>query len=72
MVLLPACSRCMPPVGGGEAVAAALGVPGRPHEERAFQDGAHKSRPLASVRRRGVYVLQSCAATTRRAWCAAS
>lgn len=43
----------------GEAVAAQLGVPLAPHEERAFEDGEHKTRPLASVRGRDVYVLQS-------------
>ena len=43
----------------GEAVAAALGQPLAPHEERAFEDGEHKTRPLASVRGQDVYVLQS-------------
>ena len=43
----------------GEAVARALGVTLSAHEERAFEDGEHKSRPLASVRDRDVYVIHS-------------
>lgn len=43
----------------GEAVAAAAGVALLPHEERSFDDGEHKARPLASVRGRDVFVLQS-------------
>ena len=43
----------------GEAIAAELGVPLSPHEERTFEDGEHKSRPLVSVRGRDVYVIQS-------------
>jgi len=43
----------------GEAVAAALGVPLSPHEERQFEDGEHKTRPLTSVRNRYAYVVQS-------------
>jgi ribose-phosphate pyrophosphokinase len=43
----------------GEAVAAQLGTQLSPHEERAFEDGEHKTRPLASVRGRDVFVLQS-------------
>lgn len=43
----------------GEAVATHLGQPLQPHEECAFEDGEHKARPLASVRGRDVYVLQS-------------
>ena len=43
----------------GEAVAAQLGTPLSPYEERAFDDGEHKMRPLASVRGRDVFVLQS-------------
>lgn len=34
----------------GDRVAAALGVPLSPHEERGFEDGEHKVRPLVSVR----------------------
>src|SRR3712207_1643547 len=42
----------------GDAVAAALGVPLAAHEERAFEDGEHKARPLVSVRGADVYVIQ--------------
>ncbi len=43
----------------GEQVAAALGVSLAPHEERHFEDGEHKTRALASVRGRDVYVVHS-------------
>jgi ribose-phosphate pyrophosphokinase len=43
----------------GEAVARHLNLALSPHEERGFEDGAHKSRPLANVRGRDVFVLQS-------------
>jgi len=43
----------------GSAVAAALGVPLAAHEEREFEDGEHKARPLATVRGADVFVLQS-------------
>lgn len=43
----------------GDRVAAALGVPLSPHEERGFEDGEHKVRPLVSVRGHDVFVLQS-------------
>lgn len=43
----------------GERVAAALGHPLDAHEEREFEDGEHKSRPLVPVRGEAVYVLQS-------------
>jgi len=42
----------------GERVAAALGRPLDAHEEREFEDGEHKARPLVSVRGEDVYVLQ--------------
>lgn len=42
----------------GEAVAAALGVPLAAHEEREFEDGEHKARPLVGVRGADVYVVQ--------------
>lgn len=42
-----------------EGVAAALGVALAAHEERAFEDGEHKARPLESVRGCDAYVLQS-------------
>lgn len=50
----PAASRAW-----GEAVARCLGCGLAPHEEREFEDGEHKARPLASVRGRDVYVLHS-------------
>lgn len=40
-------------------VAAALRIPLAPLEARVFEDGEHKTRPLASVRGGDVYVLQS-------------
>lgn len=43
----------------GERVASALGIPLNEHEERDFEDGEHKVRPLVSVRDRDVYVIQS-------------
>lgn len=43
----------------GARVAAAMGLPLSPHEEREFEDGEHKSRPLDNVRDRDVYVVQS-------------
>ena len=48
-------------IGGADAlavtVARALGVKVAEHEERDFEDGEHKIRPLTSVRARDVYVL---------------
>jgi len=43
----------------GQRVAQALGLPLAPHEERAFEDGEHKARPLVSVRGQDVYLVQS-------------
>lgn len=43
----------------GERVAAGLGEPLAPHEERPFEDGEHKVRPLLNVRERDVYVLHA-------------
>lgn len=42
-----------------EKVASALEVPLAAHEERGFEDGEHKVRPLESVRGKDVYVIQS-------------
>lgn len=42
----------------GERVALALGTPLAAHEEREFEDGEHKARPLVSVRGHDVFVLQ--------------
>jgi len=43
----------------GEKVCAGLGIPLSAHEEREFEDGEHKARPLVSVRGRDVFVIQS-------------
>ena len=43
----------------GEQMARRLGVELSPLEERSFEDGEHKIRPLVSVRGKDVYVLQS-------------
>jgi len=43
----------------GQAVASQLGITLAAHEDRNFDDGEHKSRPLESVRSRDVYVLLS-------------
>lgn len=43
----------------GELVASALGAPLCKHEEREFDGGEHKIRPLESVRDQSVFVIQS-------------
>jgi ribose-phosphate pyrophosphokinase len=43
----------------GEGVARALGVELAEHELRAFEDGEHKARPLASVRGADAFVIHS-------------
>ena len=43
----------------GEGIARYLELPLSEHEERDFEDGEHKARPLVSVRGRDVYVIQS-------------
>lgn len=43
----------------GERVAGTLGVTLGAHEEREFEDGEHKARPLENVRERDVYVIHS-------------
>jgi ribose-phosphate pyrophosphokinase len=43
----------------GRKIAAELGVELAAHEEREFEDGEHKARPLVSVRGHSVYVIQS-------------
>lgn len=43
----------------GEQVARTLGITLGHHEEREFEDGEHKSRPLENVRGRDVFVIQS-------------
>jgi ribose-phosphate pyrophosphokinase len=48
----------------GQRVASALGVELGAIEERPFEDGEHKTRPLVNVRGRRVYVLHSLFADT--------
>jgi len=43
----------------GEAVSRALAIPLAAHEEREFEDGEHKARPLVNVRGCDVYVIHS-------------
>ena len=43
----------------GERVAAKLAVPLTEHEEREFEDGEHKARPLVSIRAKDAYIIQS-------------
>lgn len=43
----------------GVEIAAKLGCEPAPHEEREFEDGEHKARPLASVRGRDAFVIHS-------------
>ena len=43
----------------GARVAEGLGISLAEHEERDFEDGEHKSRPLVNVRARDVFVIQS-------------
>ncbi|HXY22243.1 MAG TPA: ribose-phosphate pyrophosphokinase-like domain-containing protein, partial [Burkholderiaceae bacterium] len=45
--------------GFGSSLAAALSLPLSEHEERAFEDGEHKSRPLVDVSGQDVVVVQS-------------
>ncbi len=42
-----------------EKVSHHLGIPLSPHEEREFEDGEHKARPLINVRGADVFVVQS-------------
>ncbi|MFP4536690.1 MAG: ribose-phosphate diphosphokinase [Dichotomicrobium sp.] len=48
----------------GGAVAGALEHTIEPHEERDFEDGEHKARPLVSVRDEDVYVIHSLNGTS--------
>ena len=43
----------------GESVSARLAIPLGAHEEREFEDGEHKARPLVSVRDADVFVIHS-------------
>jgi ribose-phosphate pyrophosphokinase len=50
----------------GQRIAEATGVALSEHEERDFPDGEHKCRPLADVRDRDVFVIQSLYADQRQ------
>ncbi len=50
----------------GEKVSAHLGVPLSVHEEREFEDGEHKIRPLINVRGKDVFVIQSLYSDNRQ------
>ena len=50
----------------GERVARCLGIELSAHEEREFEDGEHKSRPLVNVRGKDVYVIESLHGDSRR------
>ncbi|MBX6321147.1 MAG: ribose-phosphate pyrophosphokinase [Rhodospirillaceae bacterium] len=52
--------------GLGERIAASLGIELAPCEEREFEDGEHKARPLVSVRGRDVFVVESLHGDDRR------
>jgi ribose-phosphate pyrophosphokinase len=43
----------------GARIAGHLGIALDDHEDRTFEDGEHKARPLVSVRGRDVFVVQS-------------
>jgi ribose-phosphate pyrophosphokinase len=49
----------------GEDVARHLSIALSAHEEREFEDGEHKSRPLINVRNQDVFVIQSLYADTK-------
>lgn len=49
----------------GEKVAGKLDIPLSDYEERDFEDGEHKSRPLASVRGKDVFVVQTLSSDAR-------
>ena len=51
----------------GEKVSAHLGVPLSAHEEREFEDGEHKIRPLINVRGKDGFVVQSLYGDDRQA-----
>jgi N-terminal domain of ribose phosphate pyrophosphokinase len=50
----------------GERVSACLGIPLSALEEREFEDGEHKARPLVSVRGKDVFVIQSLYGDSRQ------
>ncbi len=50
----------------GKKVSSRLGIPLSPHEEREFEDGEHKCRPLVSVRGDDVFVIESLYSDSHR------
>jgi ribose-phosphate pyrophosphokinase len=50
----------------GKNVSSRLGITLSPHEEREFEDGEHKCRPLVSVRGQDVFVIESLYSDSRR------
>lgn len=50
----------------GEQVSQRLGIALSAHEEREFEDGEHKARPLVNVRGRNVFVLHSLYGDSRQ------
>jgi ribose-phosphate pyrophosphokinase len=59
MTIAPAIFALSETRAFGERVAAVLRVSLAAHEERPFEDGEHKTRPLVSVRGQDVFVIQS-------------
>ena len=49
----------------GKAVAQALGCELEKHEERHFEDGEHKTRPVDTVAGRDVFIVQRAMASVR-------
>lgn len=50
----------------GEDVARQFGIALSAHEEREFEDGEHKSRPLVNVRNKDIFVIHSLYADTQQ------
>lgn len=50
----------------GDEISARLGVSLSAHEEREFEDGEHKARPLVNVRGKDVFVIQSLYGDSRQ------
>lgn len=50
----------------GERVSAHLGIALSAHEEREFEDGEHKARPLVNVRGKDVFIIQSLYSDARQ------
>lgn len=50
----------------GKNLSASLGIPLSPHEERGFEDGEHKARPLVNVRGNDVFVIESLYGDSQR------